>query len=133
MTDQNNTLKTLPNSVKDQIAFMSFIDDLIKEKNDPDIKPEQLPQIKTLLLKELNEKVNLHLVSLLSERDQLELDELFNKNASDEEIDNFFQAKVPNLIPEMTAVLLEFRNTYLYTPAAKKDLSDLPPPAPVAH
>jgi len=120
MTDQNNSVKNPPNSVKDQAAFMSFIDDVLKEKNAPAIKPEHLPQVKTLLLKELNEKVNTHLISLLSEKDQLELDDLLNKNISDEELDNFFQTKIPNLVPEMTSVLLEFRNTYLFTPVAKK-------------
>ena len=113
---------------------MSFIDDVLKEKNDVSLTADQLTQIKTLLLKELNEKVNTHLVALLSEKDQIELDELLNKNVNDEELDKFFQTKIPNLIPEMTSVLLNFRMDYLYTPAAKKSEEMLmPSPAPISH
>jgi|SRR3989339_916574 len=134
MADQNNPISKLPAGVKDQVAFMSFIDDVLKEKNDVSLTADQLTQIKTLLLKELNEKVNTHLVALLSEKDQIELDELLSKNVNDEELDKFFQTKIPNLIPEMTSVLLNFRMDYLYTPAAKKSEEMLmPSPAPISH
>ena len=133
MTDQNNPISKLPAGVKDQVAFMSFIDDVLKEKNDTSLTPDQLTQIKTLLLKELNEKVNTHLVALLSEKDQLELDELLNKNVNDEELDKFFQTKIPNLVPEMTSVLLNFRMDYLYTPVAKSEEILMPSPAPISH
>ena len=119
MADQNNPISKLPAGVKDQVAFMSFIDDILKEKKETNLPEDQLIQLKTLLLKDLNEKVNTHLITLLSEKDQLELDDLLNKNVSDEELDNFFQSKIPNLVPEMTSVLLDFRADYLYTPLAK--------------
>lgn len=134
MADQNNPISKLPAGVKDQVAFMSFIDDVLKEKNDTSLTADQLIQIKTLLLKELNEKVNTHLVALLPEKDQIELDELLSKNISDEELDKFFQTKIPNLIPEMTSVLLNFRMDYLYAPTAKKSEEILTPsPAPISH
>lgn len=134
MTDQNNPISKPPAGVKDQVAFMSFIDDILKEKNDTSLTPDQLTQTKTLLLKDLNEKINTHVIALLPEKDQLELDDLLNKNISDEELDKFFQTKIPNLIPEMTSVLLEFRNAYLYSPVAKATSQlDVPIPAPVAN
>jgi len=143
MTDQNKNIANPPKNIRDQVAFMSFIDDMLKEKKDSSIKPDQLVQIKALLLKELNSKVNEHLIALLTEKDQVELNQLLDKNPSDEELDNFFQTKIPNLIPEMTAVLLEFRSAYLYTPVAKKSGEiadkinldndfDVPSPAPIS-
>jgi hemoglobin-like flavoprotein len=58
MTDLNNQ----PQSIRDQVALLSFIEDILKEKNDSTIKPEALPQVKAALLKELNYMINTHMV-----------------------------------------------------------------------
>lgn len=125
MTDQIDPKKPLiqqPKGTRDQVALVSFIDNLIKEKNDPSLKPEQLPQVKAALLTELNEMINTRLVTLLSEVDQRQLDALMDRNATDEELDEFFTKKIPNLPAEIASVLIDFRTAYL-TP--------LTPPAPV--
>jgi len=126
MTDQIDPKKPLtqqPKGTRDQVALISFIDNLIKEKNDPSIKPEQLPQVKAALLTELNEMINTRLVTLLSEVDQRQLDALMDRNATDEELDEFFTKKITNLSAEIASVLIDFRTAYL-TPLT-------PPPAPV--
>lgn len=129
MTDQNQPLNNQPQGVRDQVALLSFIDDLIKEKNDPAIKSEALPQVKAALLNELNQMITTHMVAILSESDQKELDILLKNKASDEELDKFFLEKIPNLKAELASVLLDFRAAYLYKPEATA--SAAPPPAPV--
>lgn len=116
MVDQNQDKKNLnnqPQGIRDQVALLSFIEDLIKEKNDPSIKSEALPQVKAALLKELNDTINTHMVAILSDMDQKELDILLKNNCSDEELDNFFVKKIPNLTAELASVLLDFRTAYL--------------------
>jgi len=135
MADQNNNktnLNSQPQSVRDQVALLSFIDDLIKEKNDPSIKPEQLPQVKAALLTELNEMINTRMVTLLPEVSQRQLDAILERKASNEELDKFFSEKIPNLTAELASVLIDFRTAYLLPlSSAKKEDLPPPPPAPV--
>lgn len=142
MADQNNdktNLNSQPQNVRDQVALLSFIEDLIKEKNNPTIKPEQLPNIKAALLIELNDMINTRMVTLLPEASQRQLDALLERKVSDEELDKFFSEKIPNLSAEIASVLLDFRAAYL-TPLAppteeKKPSEELlmPSPAPVSQ
>ena len=135
MTDQNQdktSLNSQPQSIRDQVALLSFIENLIKEKNDPSIKPEALPQVKTALLNELNQMINIHMVAILPDSDQRELDILLKNKVSDEELDKFFSEKIPNLTAELASVLIDFRTAYLLPlTSAKKEDSPPPPPAPV--
>jgi len=124
MTDQNQPLNNQPQGVRDQVALLSFINDLIKEKNDPAIKSEALPQVKTALLNELNQMITTHTVAILSETDQRELDILLKNKTADEELDKFFLEKIPNLKAELASVLLDFR-------AEKPVETSAPIPAPV--
>ena len=135
MADQNQndySLKNQPQSIRDQVALLSFIENLIKEKNDPTIKPESLPQVKAVLLNELNQMINTHMVAILPESDQRELDILLRNKVVDEELDKFFSEKIPNLAAELASVLIDFRTAYLLplTSVKKEDFLP-PPPAPV--
>lgn len=137
MADQTTGNK----AVRDQIALLTFIDDIIKERKDPNIKPENITQVKAVLLKEVNDSINRHLISLMSEKDQVELDELLEKNITDDGLNEFFLKKIPQLEAEIASVLLNFRAAYLYQsqpssakPAFVKTSAgkpDFPPPAPV--
>jgi len=142
MVDQNNdkgNLTDQPQNVRDQVALLSFVENLIKEKNDSSIKPEQLPQVKAALLMELNEMINTRMVTLLPEVSQRQLDAMFERKASDEELDKFFVEKIPNLSAEIASVLLDFRGAYLtpLTPQTeeKKSTDELltPAPAPISQ
>ena len=130
MVDQDQPLNNQPQGVRDQVALLAFIDDLIKEKNDPAIKSEALPQVKAALLNELNQMITTHIVAILSETDQRELDILLKNKTADEELDKFFLEKIPNLKAELASVLLDFRAAYLYKPEKPVDTS-APTPAPV--
>ena len=135
MADQTTGNK----AVRDQIALLTFIDDIIKERKDPDVKPENISQVKAVLLKEVNDSINRHLISLISEKDQVELDELLEKNVTDDELNEFFLKKIPQLEAEIASVLLNFRAAYLYPvtggqPSFVKTSEGkppTPPPAPV--
>jgi hypothetical protein len=124
--------------MKDQAALLVFIDDLIKERKDPNIKPESLNEVRALLLKELNDDINTQLINLMSPKDQADFDIMLDKNPTDEEIAKFFEAHVPNIEVEVAAVLLRFKSAYLYpvtkgqaAPAPAPVSPAEPPPAPV--
>lgn len=96
----------------DQAALASYADDLIKERYQ-DTPPENVDQVKGLLLKEINEAINSHLITQLDENDQVALDELLDKNPDDTELNQFFIDKIPNLEVEIASALLNFRAAYL--------------------
>lgn len=100
-------------ALADQAALLSYVDDLIRDRKDPSVNDSNRDVVRQLLLKEVNDEINLRLVNLLSEENQKVLEEMLDKNASDEEINKFFMDKIPNLESEMAAVLLNFRATYL--------------------
>ncbi len=114
MTDQNPAQPKKDNALRDQVALLSFVDDLIKERKDPNVNEKNIADVRALLLKELNDAINTHLVSLLTERDQIELDVLLEKKMTNEELDDFFRKKIPNLEVEIASALLNFRAAYLY-------------------
>ena len=131
MNDQNPT-QTQPNkdnALRDQVALLSFVEDLIKERKDPNINEKNIANVRALLLKELNDAINTHLVSLLTEKDQIELDVQLEKKMTNEELDDFFRKKIPNLEVEIASALLNFRAAYLYplgskTSAVEEERSD---------
>lgn len=110
--DNTNTQKK-DQAMMDQAALISFVDKMIEDKKDPNLKSEDLPNVKMMLLQQVNEDINTHLIALLSEQDQLGLDDLLNKNASDDELNKFFMDKIPNVETEIAAVLVNFRNAYM--------------------
>ncbi len=65
-----------------------------------------------MLLKQLNEMINTHMINLLSDKDKIELDKLLDNNASNEELDKFFERKILNLKSEIASVLLDFRASF---------------------
>ncbi len=133
MDDQDHTTNANQASDKammDQAALASFIDKLIDERQDPNITEATHPQIKAMLLSELNQAINTHLINRLSEKDQLALEDLLNTNPSDDDLNKFFMDTIPNLEVEIASALLNFRTAYL-TPIGGK-ASEIPPPPPPA-
>jgi hypothetical protein len=125
MTDQNPIQLKKDNALRDQVALLSFVEDLIKERKDPNINEKNIANVRALLLKEVNEAINTHLISLLTEKDQIELDVLLEKKMTNEELDDFFHKKIPNLEVEIASALLNFRAAYLY-PLASQTSAEKP-------
>ncbi len=119
--DQNKNQKDSLQGVRDQVALLSFIENLIKEKNDPQINEKNIDQVKMVLLRQLNEMIDTHLISMLDEGSQRELDQLLDKNIPNKELEDFFKSKIPNLDVEIANVLLNFRAAYLYPLTQKKE------------
>lgn len=148
MTDQNTPVKD-DKKIRDEIALLSFVDKIIKEKNDPSIKPEELPQLKAFLLQQVHDAINRQLIAALPEKDQMLLDQLLDKNPVDGEINEFLIKQIPNIEAEITVALLNFRAAYLYPqgqakpiaanqavikPQTSKIEEDIPaPPAPLSY
>jgi hypothetical protein len=115
-------------ALSDQAALLSYVDDLIRDRKDPNVNETNKVQVQQLLLKEVNDEINLHLVNLLTEEDQKTLNDLLDKNVSDEELSKFFASKIPSLESEIAAVLLNFRATYLLpVTQTQSQTADLPP------
>jgi len=98
---------------QDQLALLTFVDNLIRDRKDPRVDESNTPQIREILLKQINEAVNTHLVSLLNDKDQAELSLLLDKDVSDDELNKFFKSKIVNFEVEMAAALLNFRTAYI--------------------
>jgi hypothetical protein len=116
--------------IKDQIALLSYVDKLIEERQDPHITEKALPKVREYLLTRVNEAINTHLVNLLTEKDQEELEKLLDSNAHNDFITEFFEKKIPNLETEIAAVLLDFRSGYLYPQTNKEEEKVAAPPPP---
>jgi hypothetical protein len=131
-------MNQLNQGIQDQAALMSFIDDIIKEKNEPNLTEGQRNNVKVAMLNELNEQINIHLVKKLSEKDQIELEQLLKSKASEKDLNQFFVQKIPNLMAEIGSVMANYRTAVLYELTAKEapkeptPVSDLPP-APVKN
>jgi len=136
--------------MQDQMAIQTFVDKLIEERKDPEVTTETLPVVRSLLIKKVNEAINEHFISLLSDTDVAELDKLLEGNIPDTQLNDFFKKKIENVSVEIATALLNFRAAYLYPvwkkqqeeqskavlekqqeKAEKKDISHLPP-APIA-
>lgn len=131
MNDQHNN-KSDKKAMMDEVALSAFVDKLIDERKDPNITQATRPQVKAMLLAEVNEAINTHMVNCLSEKDQLALDDLLNTNPTDEDLNKFFMETVSNVEVEIASALLNFHAAYVTplgkaAPAAPSPLS----PAPV--
>ncbi len=153
MTDQSHIS---PTSFKNQLALLTFVDTLIKDRKDPGTTASNVEEVKKALLMELNEYINTHLVSLLDDSAQKELEVLLDRNETDEALESFFKKKIPDMEVEVASAMMEFRAAYLYKPeetsfadTADKIASEIPeikqepskdfggltnppPPAPIA-
>ena len=130
--DQDKTQLT-----DDQQVLLNFVDELLSVKKDPTMTEETMPQVRLTLLNEVNDSINAHLLNLLPEDAQIELDELLDQNVSDEELNGFFTRKIPDLETEIARALINFREAYLAdvaitgVPLGGEEEGDIPmPPAP---
>jgi hypothetical protein len=122
MTDQNQTTANptaIPadqyekNKIMDQVALVSFVDDLIRDRKDANITDANVAEIRAMLLKKVNEEINTHMINCLTDKERVELDTMLDKNPTDKELHEYFVSKIPNLSTEIASVMLRFRAAYL--------------------
>lgn len=127
MTDQNQTSTSIPadqyekNKMIDQVALVSFVDDLIRERKDANITDANVQEVRATLLKKVNEEINTHMINCLSDAERVALDAMLDKNATDKELHEYFVSKIPNLSIEIASVMLRFRAAYLYPVTSGED------------
>ncbi len=144
-------MNSYKNGMQDQMAIQTFVDKLIEERKDPEVTAANMPVVRSLLIKKVNEAINEHFISLLNDSDVEELDKLLEADIPDGELNEFFRKKIQNISVEVATALLNFRAAYLYpvwkkqqeeqnkvVPTEKTDANnekqnvDHLPPAPVA-
>lgn len=113
MNDQQNQGKK-DEGTMDQVALLSFVDSLLKERKGSPLKPEEVPKVRLALLNEINEAINTHLIGRLDDAGKEELNKMLDANVSNDALNDFFEKKIPKLDSEVAVVLLNFRAAYLY-------------------
>jgi len=133
---------------KNEVALIDFVVKLISERNDPKIKPDELPSVRALLLQEVHEQINRALVHALDDKKQLMLGKFLDSKPDAVALDTFFEQNIEDMDVVIAQTLLQFRNAYLApaidlnsfaqnTVEVKKEekMEDfsMPLPAPVRH
>ena len=96
------------------LDLLAFVDRLIEEKKYPaDLEKEVIDQIKSDLLKRVEDRVNMTIISNLSEDKLVEFNKMIDSNVSDEEMQKFCNTSIPNLSQLIATELIVFRQTYL--------------------
>lgn len=117
MTDQNQT----PISEEEK-AIATYVEGLMKEKNDPHITDANRAQAKDFLIGEVVDAMNKKLISLLPDAKVDELNKLLDRNATDDEIGAFFAKEIPNREEVIAQILADFRTGYLSVVPARGNL-----------
>lgn len=109
MSDTDNKLQEM----SDEMVLLAFVDELIAAKKDPSITQDNLQQVRQTLFNEVNDSINSHLIGLMNEENQIELDKLLDDEVSDDVLNAFFVKTIPQLENEITQALVNFREVYL--------------------
>jgi hypothetical protein len=96
------------------LDLVSFVDRVIEEKNFPkDLEKEVLDQIREDLLSKVEDRVNALIINNLPEDKLEEFNKMLDSDISDEEMQGFLSANIPNLAQLIASELIVFEQTYL--------------------
>lgn len=91
-----------------------FVDRLVEEKKYPeDLEKEVIDQIKSDLLSRVEDRVNMVIISNLSEEKLEEFNKLMDENISDVDMQKFCSDNIPNLSQLIATELIVLKQTYL--------------------
>jgi hypothetical protein len=100
-------------NVSENLDLSIFVDRLVAEKKYPEnLEQGVIDQIKKDLLSRVEDRVNMVIISNLSEEKLKEFNELMDKNISDEEMQKFCSDNIPDLAQLIASELIVFRQTY---------------------
>jgi hypothetical protein len=91
----------------------NFIDQLIAEKGFDTSKPEYIKKIKDELYDLAEDAINSEVIKRLPEDKLDEFENLFETNATDEELVKFISQNIANIDQIISEVLINFRTIYL--------------------
>lgn len=97
----------------DKRAIETYVEQLIKDKNFPDITPEVNEEIKKDLMVRVDDFIAAKVISVLSDEDVAKFEEMLKSGKSETEIQSFVAENIPDFTNFLTQTLLEFRNVYL--------------------
>lgn len=97
----------------DKQAIERFVEQLIKDKNFPDISPEVREELKKDLLIRVDDFIAAKVISTLSDENVDKFEEMLKTGKSEGEIQAFVAEYVPDFTNFLTQTLLEFRNVYM--------------------
>jgi hypothetical protein len=103
------------NSNLPQNNFTDFAENLIKEKNFPELTTETHDQIKKEILEKLDQTIKIRLADALPKAKLKEFMDLLDKTPppAPETTQKFISDNIPNLDFVLGQILLDFRKTYL--------------------
>ncbi len=93
-------------------TIQQFIDRIIQEKNLPNLDDDTLARIKTDLADRIENQINAAMVATLPPEHLPEFERIL-ETASQDAIQKFCDAHIPNLPEVIAATLLRFRQIYL--------------------
>lgn len=97
----------------ESLDLKMFVDRLVEEKKYPaNLEQGVIDQIKADLLSRVEDRINMVVISNLSEEKLGEFNELMDKDVSDEEMQKFCSDNIPNLAQLIASELIVFRQTY---------------------
>jgi hypothetical protein len=99
--------------LQDSEAAAKFIDTIINAKlNGVEIEPEVRKTLHKNLLERLENQLTYHIVSLLNEQEQLEVEHLVDSNQADR-IEGYLTKRGININQVIANTMMEFQTSYL--------------------
>jgi len=95
------------------LSLKDFVENLIKQKQFPEMSKEIHEQMKKDLLERVKNTINAKTIAKLPQNDLEEFSKLLDSNTSDEKVQQFVEEKLPDSHVFISEVLTEFRKTYL--------------------
>ena len=116
MDSQKPNQPVLDQKTRNEVALISYVNDLMKEYTDPVIRPEDIGKAREMLLVEVQDFINRHFLSLLSDEKQLEFGKVLDENPTEEKgylrsaVDSEFYQKINS--QEVAGAIISFRAHY---------------------
>jgi hypothetical protein len=96
----------------------AYIEDLINQKNYPDLTPEVRDELKRDIALRLNDFIMARVIAAFTDEDVAAFEELLKQNKSQAELHQFAVEHIPNFTNFLTNVLIEFQSVYLGSTAS---------------
>ena len=97
----------------DRQTLGQFVDALIKKKALPVDNPEELESVREDAMKSLDDKISLAVFGRLSEEQNIEFNQMLDRNASEDEYESFFNRIGLNVEETITNTMKAFAEGFL--------------------
>ncbi len=115
MSNLNQLLTKLDSMAKigENTNIQAYIDQLIKDKNFPDLTDEVREQVKRDLVVRLDDFIMARIISALSDEEVVRFESMLKEQKPEPEIQQYIVDHVTDLTNLLTETLMEFREIYL--------------------